>query len=239
MMTTVICTKCGEPSVITSRSVTLPFVCNRHSEVTDAPLYSTPEEMDENLGIERDTMTEPTQDGISEAMLLDMAAQLKDARQELTAALDSKEFCNGLLNEALKQGEELAEKNKALAKQAETLGIEKFKLSQRVANSIGVIMELLEAVRVRNRAGQMVCEELQDAETTLAAAKQAVANMQYERDAARVEARQRKYTAETHQRISNYYQRETISLRDDVYRLKQKIEKLKSRGLWQRIWQTE
>lgn len=235
MMTTVVCSKCGDPVIITNRSVVLPFVCDKHSEVTDTPLYTHKPE--EKMAKKSKTQPVPEADGISNDMLLDMAAQLKTAREDLQAALDSKEFTNGLFNETMKRLEdrdavitELSDRVRTLAEQAEELGKKNFRFSQSLVAAIAAIVELAENVRVRDIAGQQVCDEL--------------TVMQNERDAALREVKI--LTARNHGLYDQldrtkkdvlYYRDMTYRYESDYIKAQHEIAQLKNRNLWQRIWQ--
>lgn len=130
MMTTLICTECSEPKVITDRSVVLPYVCEecqKAPELLEA-MAPAPLKIEESDNIACDCT--PTDEATS-LLIEDLSNQLAITKNEAETLRNLATFLEARENSLMLQNKSLQEKVEKLALQNQELGIKGFYASLR------------------------------------------------------------------------------------------------------------
>ena len=128
-MTTMICTQCSEPRVVTSRSVSLPFVCDECEKAPELLAAMAPglkiEESD-NHACDSATIENTT------LLIEDQANQLALAKNEVEALRQINQYLEAREVALMAQNERLRDNVENLAKQAQRLEVAGFYSSRRL-----------------------------------------------------------------------------------------------------------
>ena len=128
MITTMICTQCSEPKVMTSRSVSLPFVCDECEKAPELLAAMAPglkiEESD-NHACDSATIENTT------LLIEDQANQLALAKNEVEALRQINQYLEAREVALMAQNERLRDNVEDLARQAQRLEVAGFYSSRR------------------------------------------------------------------------------------------------------------
>ena len=128
MMTTMICMQCSEPKVVTSRSVSLPFVCDECEKAPELLAAMAPglkiEESD-NHACDSATIENTT------LLIEDQANQLALAKNEVEALRQINQYLEAREVALMAQNERLRDDVENLARQAQRLEVAGFYSSRR------------------------------------------------------------------------------------------------------------